>query len=52
MGEELHCFGDAFCAGVWDVDAMTLVVVRCGSKVPSVNTVGGVGAAVFGCFVY
>ena len=52
MEEELHCFGDAFCAGKWDVDAVTSVVVWEGSKVPSINTVGGPGAAVVGCLVY
>ena len=52
MGGELRCFDDAFCAGTWDVDAVASVVVRGGYKVPSVNTVGGPGAAVVGCLVY
>ena len=52
MRGELHSFGDAFCAGTWNVDAVTLVVVRGGSEVPSVDTVGDLGAAVFRCLVY
>ena len=52
MWEELYFFGDAFCASVWYVDALASVVVRGGSEVPSIYTVGGPGAAVFGCFVY
>ena len=47
MGGKLHCFGDAFCASTWNVDAVTSVVVRGGSKVPSINTVGSPGVAVF-----
>ena len=46
MREKLHSFGNAFCGGMWDVDAVTSVVVRGGSEVPSINTVGGAGAAV------
>ena len=49
MQEELHRFGDAFCAGTWDVDAVTSVVVRGGSEVPPIETVGGPDAAVVGC---
>ena len=52
MGEELYCFGDEFCASTWDVDAVASVVVRGGSKVSSIDTVGGPGAAVVGCLVY
>ena len=52
MGEELYCFGDAFCASTWDVDAVASVVVRGGSEVPSIDTIGGPGAAVVGCMVY
>ena len=52
MGRKVYCFGDAFCAGTWDVDTVTSVVVRGGSEVPSINTVGGPGAAVVGCLVY
>ena len=36
----------------WDVDAVASVVVRGRSKVPSIYTVGGPGAAVFGWLVY
>ena len=52
MWEELHSLGDAFCAGIWNVDAVSSVVVRSGSGVTSIYTVGGPGAAVFGCLVY
>ena len=52
MGGKLHCFGDAFCAGTWNVDAVTSVVVRGGSEVPSIDTVGVPGAAVGRCLVY
>ena len=48
---KLHSFGDAFCAGTWNVDAVTLVVVRGGSEVPSIDTVGGPGVAVVRCLV-
>ena len=51
MWEELYCFGDAFCASEWDVNAVASVVVRGGSEVPSIYTVGGPGAAVVGCLV-
>ena len=46
MREKFNSFGDAFCAGPWNVDAVTSVVVRGGSEVPSIDTVGGGGAAV------
>ena len=52
MWEELYCFGDAFCASEWDLDAVASLVVRDGSEVPSIYTVGGPGAAVVGCLVY
>ena len=52
MGVKLHCFGDAFCAGMWNVDAVSSVVVRGGSKVPSIDTIGDPGAAVVRCLVY
>ena len=52
MWEELYYFGDAFCASAWDVDTVALVVVRGGSEVPSIYTVGGAGVAVVGCLVY
>ena len=51
MGGKRHCFGDALCAGTWNVDAVTSVVVRGGSKVPSISTVGGPGAAVVRCLM-
>ena len=38
---KLHIFGDAFCVGTCNVDAVTSVVVMGGSEVPSINTVGG-----------
>ena len=46
MREKLHIFGDAFCAGTWNIDAVTSVVVRGGSKVPPIDTVGSPGAMV------
>ena len=49
--EKLHSFGDAFCMGTWNVDAVTLLVVRGRSDVPSIDTVGGPGAAVVRCLV-
>ena len=49
--EKLHSFGDAFCAGTWNVYTVTLVVVRRGSEVPSIDTVGGSGAAVAICLM-
>ena len=38
---KLHNFGDELCAGTWNVDAVISVVIRGGSKVPPINTVGG-----------
>ena len=52
MGGGIHYFGDAFYAGTWNVDAMTSVVVRGGSEVPFIDTVGVPGAAVIRCLVY
>ena len=52
MGEERHSFGDAFCVGAWNVDAVTSVVARGRSEVPSIDTVGDPVAAVVGCLVY
>ena len=52
MWEELYCFGDAFCVSAGDVYAVASVVVRGGSEVPSIYTVGVPGAAVAGCLVY
>ena len=51
MREKLHSFGDAFCAGTWNVDAVTSVVVRGGFEVPSIDNVGGPGVAVVMCLV-
>ena len=51
MREKLHSFGDAFCAGTWNIDAVTSVVVRGGYKVPPIDTVEGAGAAVARCFM-
>ena len=51
MRKKLHSFGDAFCAGTWNVDAVTSVVVRGGSEVPPIDTVGVPGAAVAGCLM-
>ena len=52
LWEKIHCFGDALCACTWNVEAVTSVVVRGGSEVPSIDTVGGPGAAVVRCIVY
>ena len=49
--EKLYSFGDIFDAGPRNVDVVTSVVVSGGSKIPTINTVGGPGAAVFGCFM-
>ena len=48
---KLDSFGDTFGAGPRNVDAVTSVVVRGGSKIPTVNNVGGAGATISGCFV-
>ena len=52
MRGKLHCFGDAFCAGTWNVDVVASVVVRGGSEVPSIDTMGGPGVVVVRCLVY
>ena len=44
-------FGNAFCTGTWNVDAVTSVVVRGWSEVPPINTLGGPGAAVVKCIM-
>ena len=49
MREKLHSFGNAFCAGTRNADAVTLVVVRGRSEVPPIYTVGGLGVAVARC---
>ena len=51
MREKLDSFGDTFGAGPRNVDAVTLVGVRGGSEIPTIDTVGGPGAAVAGCFM-
>ena len=51
MRGKLQSFGDAFYTGTWNVDTVTLVVVRGGSKVPLIDTVGDPGAAVFRCLM-
>ena len=49
--EKIYSFGDTFGAGLRNLDAVTPVVVRGGSEIPTINTVGGPGATVAGCFV-
>ena len=51
MREKLYSFGDTFGAGPRNVYAVTSVVVKGGSDIPTINTVGGPGATVSGCFV-
>ena len=51
MRGKLYIFGDTFGAGPRNVYAVTLVVVRGGSEIPTIDTVGGPGAAVSGCFM-
>ena len=41
MRVKLDSFGNTFGAGPRNVDAVTSVVVRVGSEIPTVNTVGG-----------
>ena len=48
---KLDSFGDTFGMGPRNLDAVTTVVVRGGSKIPTLNTVGGPGATIAGCFV-
>ena len=48
---KIHSFGDAFCAGTWNVDAVTSVVVRGVSEVTLIDTVGGPCAAVVRCLM-
>ena len=49
--EKIDSFGNTFGTGLRNVDAVTLVVARGGSKIPTVDTVGGPGATIAGCFV-
>ena len=51
MRGKLDSFGDTFGASPRNVDVVTLVVVRCGSEIPTIDTVGGPGATIVGCFV-
>ena len=49
--EKLDSFGDTFGAGPRNVDTVTSSVVRGGSKIPTIDTVGGPGATIARCFV-
>ena len=51
MRDKLDIFGDKFGAGQRNIDSVILVVVRGGSEIPTIDTVGGPGATVDGCFV-
>ena len=51
MKEKLDSFGDTFGAGPQNVDAATTVVVRGRYEIPTVNTVGGPGMTIYGCFI-
>ena len=51
MREKLYSFGNTFGAGLRNVDAVSSVVVRDGSKIPTIDTVRGPGATVARCFV-
>ena len=51
MRKKLYSFGDTFCSGPQNVDAVTSLVVRGGSKIPTIDTVGGPCATVAGCFM-
>ena len=48
---KLDIFGDTFGAAPRNVDAVTSVVIRGGSKIPTVDTVGSPGETVAGCFI-
>ena len=48
---KLDSFGDTFGVNLRNVDAVTTVVVRGGSKILTVDTVGGAGATIARCFV-
>ena len=49
--EKLYIFGDTFGAGPRNVDAVTLLMVRGGYEIPTIDTVGGPGGMVAGCFM-
>ena len=51
MRGKLYSFGNTFGAGMRNVDAVSSVVVRGGSEVPPIDTVGGPGAEISGCFI-
>ena len=51
MRERIYTFGDTFGVGPRNVDTVTSVVVRGGSKIPPINTVGVPGAEFSGCFM-
>ena len=51
MREKLYSFGNTFGAGPWNVETVKSVVVRGGSEIPTIDTVGGPCATVVGCFV-
>ena len=48
---KLDSFGDTFSAGPWNVDAVTMMVVRGGSEIPIFDTIGGPGVTIGRCFV-
>ena len=49
--EKLDIFGDTFGAGTRNIDAVTLVVVRGGSVITTVDTMGVPDVTIPGCFV-
>ena len=51
LREKLDSFCKTFGAGLRNVDAVTLVVVGGGYEIPAIDTVGGPGATIDGCFV-
>ena len=52
MWGKLNCFGNALFASAWNVYSVASVVLRGGSEVPTIYTVGGAGTAVVRCLVY
>ena len=50
--KKIDIFGDTFCAGLQNVEALTSVFVRGGSEIPPIVTMGGPGATVAGCFMH
>ena len=49
--EKLDSFGDTFGLGPRNVDVVTTIVIRGGSNIPTVDTMGVLGATIAGCFV-